>query len=228
MNELQVIEYKGFVVATTKQIAEAYGASPKKVSNNFNANKKRYTEGKHYFMLDGEELRQFKDLSRNSGLVDRAPKLYLWTERGALLLAKSINTDTAWEAYERLVDFYFTKKNECTQQLQPVPEPQPAIEDFQTSNSIIPKNQNWFKRNYRKMEWICEHMNISLSQLYHRILVRVGEEYDIEYANLKYEQETGHPPKYAMDVVSYFPQLAELAEIYLECTEKEITNFVFK
>lgn len=33
--------------------------------------------------------------------------LYLWTERGAMLHAKSLNTDIAWEAYERLVDYYF-------------------------------------------------------------------------------------------------------------------------
>lgn len=52
--ELQIVEYEGVRVATTRQIAEAYGATPKKVSNNFNANKARYTEGKHYFLLQGE------------------------------------------------------------------------------------------------------------------------------------------------------------------------------
>ncbi|MDR1208858.1 MAG: hypothetical protein LBK41_00865 [Clostridiales bacterium] len=34
-------------------------------------------------------------------------KLYLWTERGALLHAKSLNTDKAWEVYDRLVETYF-------------------------------------------------------------------------------------------------------------------------
>ncbi|MCM1507394.1 MAG: hypothetical protein NC177_09715 [Ruminococcus flavefaciens] len=37
--------------------------------------------------------------------------LYLWTERGALLHAKSINTDKAWEVYEFLVDNYFRVRN---------------------------------------------------------------------------------------------------------------------
>ncbi|MDE5620138.1 MAG: hypothetical protein K2O29_09960 [Ruminococcus sp.] len=33
--------------------------------------------------------------------------LYLWTESGALLHAKSLNTDKAWVVYEFLVDTYF-------------------------------------------------------------------------------------------------------------------------
>lgn len=39
----------------------------------------------------------------------KASKLYLWTEKGAFLHAKSLNTDTAWEVYDRLVDNYFEK-----------------------------------------------------------------------------------------------------------------------
>lgn len=33
--------------------------------------------------------------------------LYLWTERGALLHAKSLNTDKAWEVHDFLIDTYF-------------------------------------------------------------------------------------------------------------------------
>lgn len=39
-----------------------------------------------------------------------AKSLYLWTEKGALLHAKSLNTDKAWEIYDYLVDFYFRAK----------------------------------------------------------------------------------------------------------------------
>ncbi|WP_259749811.1 ORF6C domain-containing protein, partial [Lactococcus lactis] len=38
---------------------------------------------------------------------NRAPKLYLWTEKGALLHAKSLGTDEAWDMYDILVDTYF-------------------------------------------------------------------------------------------------------------------------
>jgi len=75
------------------------------------ANKKKYIEGKHYICLTGEALTQFKDQVGNSDLVGkRASSLYLWTEKGALLHAKSLNTDKAWEVYDYLVDFYFRAK----------------------------------------------------------------------------------------------------------------------
>lgn len=41
-------------------------------------------------------------------------KLYLWTERGALLHAKSLNTDKAWAVYEQLVETYFRVKQIIT------------------------------------------------------------------------------------------------------------------
>ena len=66
-------------------------------------------EGKHYICLKGEKLRDFK----TNGQIDlslKLNKLYLWTKKGAFLHAKSLNTDTAWEVYDRLVDSYFYRQ----------------------------------------------------------------------------------------------------------------------
>lgn len=49
--------------------------------------------------------------------------LYFWTEKGALLHAKSLNTDKAWEVYDYLVDFYFRAKE--TEKSVAKPEPKP-------------------------------------------------------------------------------------------------------
>src|SRR5699024_1867918 len=79
----------------------------------------RYKEGKHFYLLIGEALRMFKKANREfQGSINR---LYLWTERGAWLHAKSLNTDQAWDAYEMLVDdYYHIKKKEIdTSQLSP-------------------------------------------------------------------------------------------------------------
>lgn len=105
----KIIEYQNIRVLTTQQLAEAYGTTDKVVSNNFNYNKCRYVKGKHYIMLQGEELKEFKSKSLNLGIAQNVGKLYLWTEKGAFLHAKSLNTDAAWEVYERLVDSYFQK-----------------------------------------------------------------------------------------------------------------------
>ena len=108
MNELQVIERENQRVLTTAQIAEQYETDVKIISNNFNRNKERYTEGKHYYCLTGEELKNFFAITKLMNANEsKIRTLYLWTEKGALMLAKSLNTDKAWEAYECLVDTYF-------------------------------------------------------------------------------------------------------------------------
>lgn len=109
MNDLKVTEYNNIRVLTTQQIAEAYDSDPKVISNNFNRNKDRYVEGKHYIYLDGDNLKNFKT-NHQFDESSRINKLYLWTEKGALLHAKSLNTDKAWEVYDYLVDNYFNKR----------------------------------------------------------------------------------------------------------------------
>lgn len=114
MNELAVTEYKEIRVLTTQQIADAYGTDTQIVTNNFNRNKDRYVEGKHYICLAGDDLREFKTAHQNDLSSSRINQLYLWTEKGAFLHAKSLNTDKAWEVYEHLVDTYFNRKKPLT------------------------------------------------------------------------------------------------------------------
>lgn len=107
MQELTVTEYKNIRVLTTQQIAEAYGTDMDIINKNFNNNRERYTEGKHFICLKGEELKAAKANGKIYGLQPNANKFYLWTEKGAFFHAKSLNTDIAWDVYDRLVDSYF-------------------------------------------------------------------------------------------------------------------------
>ena len=227
--ELQIVEYKSIRVITTRQAANAYGITPKRISNNFTAHKDRFTEGKHYFRLSGKQKTDFLNrpeiedsYSSHPEIRDSLKKakfLYLWTERGALLLAKSINTDTAWEAYERLVDFYFERKERFNPPVEQFPEESPG-EKFRMSNTPVPRNRNWYKRNIRRMKLICDHAETPLTTLYHYILLRLEEQYDLDGAREIYQKELGHPPRYALDIVSYFPELAKRADEYLDRLEK--------
>lgn len=115
MKNLQVIEVKGQRALTTKQIAELYGAEIRTVQENFRYNKKNYQLGKHYIELSGKDLQNFKANHEIYDQIKYAKHLYLWTEKGALLHAKSLNTDKAWEVYDYLVDFYFRVKEERQQ-----------------------------------------------------------------------------------------------------------------
>ena len=95
MNDLRVIEYSNIRVLTTQQLAEAYEAEAQVMTNNFNRNKDRYQEGKHFICLMGEALREYRAKNQND-VLPNANKFYLWTEKGAFLHAKSLNTDKAW------------------------------------------------------------------------------------------------------------------------------------
>jgi len=111
MDYFAVIEHQEQRVLTTQQLAEAYGTDNKHISDNFANNITRYKEGKHFYCLESEELRSFKEGYPNiSDNLKFTSKLYLWTEKGAWLHAKSLGTDEAWEAYEMLVDEYYRIK----------------------------------------------------------------------------------------------------------------------
>lgn len=109
----QIVEQNGVRVLTTRQLTEWYKTEEWQIKQNFRNNKERFVLGKHYITLQGEELKRFKSKVENIYLVGKTAKiLYLWTEKGALLHAKSLNTDKAWEVYDYLVDFYFRVKEE--------------------------------------------------------------------------------------------------------------------
>ncbi|MDE6730893.1 MAG: ORF6N domain-containing protein [Oscillospiraceae bacterium] len=114
------IENEGKRVLTTAQLAESYETTEKRITENFNRNSDHYTEGKHFYCLTGDELKEFLH-SANCGLqnTNKIRTLYLWTEKGALLHAKSLNTDKAWEVYDFLVENYFQKKEPDYSALSP-------------------------------------------------------------------------------------------------------------
>lgn len=106
-----LIEWSGQIVITTAQLAEAYGATPDNINKNFSSNKDRFTEGKHYILLTGEELRQFKNHPNFSKVVQKnTSQLYLWTRRGASRHCKILGTDKAWEQFDYLEEYYFDRK----------------------------------------------------------------------------------------------------------------------
>lgn len=104
------IEYEGQVVITTAQLAEVYGTTSKNITNNFQRNNDRFIEGKHYFVLKGDELKEYKSKTSERGLpISSANSMYLWTRRGASRHCKILGTDKAWEQFDYLEDNYFDK-----------------------------------------------------------------------------------------------------------------------
>lgn len=146
MKNLSVITNQNQRVLTTQLLAENYETTERRISENFNANKKRYEEGKHYYCLEGEKLRAFKDQYGISVSVgERTSKLYLWTERGAARHAKILDTDEAWEVYEKLEETYFRVQ----EQLKPT-----CIEDLiiMQAQSLKDMREQVNQANYHALE----------------------------------------------------------------------------
>lgn len=93
---------------TTRLLAKLYGTQTNNILSNFHYNKNRFIEGRDYFCLKGDELKNFKS---NFSDIDKFTSVaYLWTKRGAFLHAKSLNTDEAWQQFDLLKEAYFRSK----------------------------------------------------------------------------------------------------------------------
>lgn len=117
---LPQIAHRGVPVVTTETLAQAYEVDAVSIRKNFSCNKARFTEGKHYYTLSGNDLREFKNRVTESNSVQigkNSRSLTLWTERGAARHAKMLNSDRAWDMFELLEETFFRIAR---------PEPAPA------------------------------------------------------------------------------------------------------
>lgn len=113
-NKLIPVEFNDQRILTTEQLAEVYGTEVNNIKNNFNNHKKQFAEGKHYYLLKGEVLRQFKREVNDIdfAIAPNVNQLYLWTERGASRHCKILDTEKAWEQFDNLEDTYFRVKEQ--------------------------------------------------------------------------------------------------------------------
>ncbi|WP_078430455.1 ORF6N domain-containing protein [Alkalihalobacterium alkalinitrilicum] len=154
MSQLTIIEQNDQRVLTTQQLAEVYGSDTERIVKNFNRNKERYTNGKHFIFLEGDSLKEF----RAKGQIDLSPninRLYLWTEKGAWLHAKSLNTDEAWDAYEMLVDDYYHQK----QSQIDVQQLSPELQMFKTIFDTVAQKQIEDTKRDEKLQKLENGMN---------------------------------------------------------------------
>ncbi|EFD4513553.1 ORF6N domain-containing protein [Escherichia coli] len=100
---LSPITHNQIPVITTELLAQLYGAEVKNIQNNYARNAERFIEGKHFFKVAGDALKNLRvTLSNSQNLqpslrgLQISPKtrsLILWTERGAARHAKMLETD---------------------------------------------------------------------------------------------------------------------------------------
>jgi hypothetical protein len=83
---LDQLTYKDVPVVTFQQIAEVHGVSVSNVHKSFSHNKEKFTEGKHFYLVDTEVVGLESNGTRKT--------MYLFTQQGYLFLTKPIKTPT--------------------------------------------------------------------------------------------------------------------------------------
>lgn len=147
-----VIEWGGFRVVTTESLASGYGTDEVNIRMNLSNNKDRFNEGVHFFTLTGSELKEFKNrVNDRYSVGKRARSLTLWTEKGAARMSKIVDTDEAWNFFERLEDAYFHPNKSAVPQTY-----EQALEDLLTKvkeNRLIAEQRD---HAVRTKAWIGE------------------------------------------------------------------------
>ena len=112
LQKLVPVEYKEQRLLTGKQLAAFYETTPARIRDNFRAAKAKgyFVEGKHYFKLEGNDLKRVKRVveealfscsARTSNPISGVARtVILYTVQGAARHCKMLNTDKAWNAVD--------------------------------------------------------------------------------------------------------------------------------
>ena len=130
VESLVVVTYSNVPVITTGLLAHLYKTEEKHIRQNFKRNECRFIAGKHFFKVSGCELDSLRTSQRGLQISPKTRSLILWTERGAARHAKMLETDRAWEVFEKLEDCYFSQGKTAPTEQQPQIQPQFTAEEI--------------------------------------------------------------------------------------------------
>ncbi|MFS1539794.1 MAG: ORF6N domain-containing protein [Candidatus Phlomobacter fragariae] len=118
---------------TTDMLAQGYGTDAENIRHNFNKNKSKFIEGKHYFKIKGAELEDLRESFSPAQISNKVRSLTLWTDLGASRHAKTLETDQTWNWFEALEDNYF---NQAILQIKPHKDEGRELPEFCKAKAI--------------------------------------------------------------------------------------------
>lgn len=216
--EMQIREYNGQRVVTFKDIDTVHQRTDGTARRNFRQNKKHFIEGEDYVIVHRNNS---MDEIRPLDLPIPPKGITLITESGYLMLVKSFNDDLSWKVQRRLVNSYFNAREQqvTCEEVEKESDDSDLIEE----KPQVPLIKGWHNRNKGRLARIQRRTGFTLTRIYHCILKNVGEKYNLKEANNMYKKCTGKEPEYAMDIIEYFPELAEAADRYLDGVERALS-----
>lgn len=156
LTDITRIEYRGQLVLTTAQLAEFYECNERNIRDNFNNNRDRFIEGKHYFKVVGDELKVLRNEIFDLQISTQTRVLYLWTKQGCARHCKSVGTDRAWDVFELLEDTYF---NQAVDRDKPLA----SVSDFERGKALASVAQA-ARDPYTKKRLVAKAANLILGE----------------------------------------------------------------
>lgn len=159
--------------------------------------------------------------------LNRKKTCYLVTKKGCEFIAHKLRGVKGTVFTARYINRFHEMENELMNEENSLLNDKKAhlIDNLLVDANGIPKVplvENWYDRNIGRIERICMRVEITKKTLYHILLKRIGEKYNLDAAKEIYTGIFGAEPKYAMDIVAFFPELGEMADGLLDRIEKKI------
>lgn len=188
---------------TSMEVAEMVGKRHCDLMRDINRYCKQINEANNG--LVSERKIALADFFRESTYKDEQGKerpCYDITKKGCEFIAHKLTgvKGTAFTAQ------YINRFHDMEQYITEQKQPQPHVGSYP---SLVNK---WMHEQEPNFKTICKAYGISRRELYHKILLDIGDDYNVDNYRVYYKRDTGHGAEYIMDVVAFYPELKEAAE----------------
>ena len=206
-------------VVTFRDIDEVHQRPEGTAKKAFSRNRKRFIRGVDYFIVTRSEIQKsVKDTLEYFGDIPNRGITVL-TETGYLMVVKPFHDDLSWKVQRILVSSYFNCGKLQNEVINRSDIPQP-------NEGHYPSLANtWMKDHEPLFKQICSAYGISRKELYHKILLDIGDDYNVDDYRVFYKRDTGHAPEYIMEVVSFYPELREAAETIIQIHMNRVRSY---
>ena len=204
--EMIIREYNGQRVVTFKDIDTVHQRPKGTARRNFNRNREHFIEGEDYFKVCANEIRTRKIADIPTKATE---DMILLTEMGYLMVVKSFKDDLAWDVQRQLVNSYFKEK-----------QMQQAVENSKLRDIppelLLEVDHDWYRTRKNKIRQVCNAYNLTKRQFMHHLLNSINQEYCFDDARKRFIELEGRFPWSNSEVITYFPQLTQLADKILD------------
>ena len=206
-------------VVTFRDIDEVHQRPEGTAKKAFSRNRKRFIRGVDYFIVTRSEIQKsVKDTLEYFGDIPNRGITVL-TETGYLMVVKPFTDDLSWKVQRRLVSSYFNCGKLQNEVINRSDVPQPYEGHYPSLANT------WMKDHEPLFKQICSAYGISRKELYHKILLDIGDDYNVDDYRVFYKRDTGHAPEYIMEVVSFYPELREAAETIIQIHMNRVRSY---